>query len=117
MLRQYCSAIFTATSMATEPESEKNTVSSPAGVMSTSSCASLAAGSCVRPPNMTWLSTLTCSVSAASSTGWPWPWIAVHQEAIASSTRTRAPSRITVSEAPSAPTATTGARAAPPTGL
>ena len=54
MLRQYCNAILTATSTDTEPESLKNTESSPAGVMSTSSRASLAAGSWVSPPNITW---------------------------------------------------------------
>ncbi|CFR89450.1 Uncharacterised protein [Mycobacterium tuberculosis] len=43
--RQYCSAILAATSTDTEPESLKNTVSRPAGVMSTSSFASRAAGS------------------------------------------------------------------------
>jgi hypothetical protein len=52
-LRQYCSAIFTATSTDTDPESQTNTVSSPDGAMSTSSCANRAAGSWVSPPNMT----------------------------------------------------------------
>lgn len=108
-LRQYCSAIFTATSTDTDPESLKNTVSSPAGVMLTSSWASRAAGSWVSPPNMTWFMAASWSDSAASSTGWPWPWIAVHQELMASSARTSAPSRIRVSQAPRAPTATTGA--------
>ena len=69
MLRQYCSAIFAATSTDTEPESEKNTVSRPAGVMSTRSCASRAAGSWVRPPNMTWFMVCNWRVIAASSTG------------------------------------------------
>jgi hypothetical protein len=32
-LRQYCSAIFTATSTDIDPESQKNTVSNPDGVM------------------------------------------------------------------------------------
>ena len=117
MLRLYCSAILTATSTLTEPESEKKTVSRPAGVTSTRSCASRAAGSWVSPPNMTWFSTVNCSAIAASSTGWPWPWIAVHQEAIASSTRTWAPSRTTVSQAPWAPTATTGGIASAPIAL
>jgi hypothetical protein len=53
MLRQYCNAILTATSTDTEPESLKNTVSSPSGVICTSNWASRAAGSCVSPPNMT----------------------------------------------------------------
>jgi hypothetical protein len=53
-------------------------------------------------------------VIAASSTGWPWPWIAVHHEAIASSTSIRRPSWISVSQAPLAPTATTGGRDSAP---
>ena len=57
---------------------------------------------------MTWFITCNCRVIAASRAGWPCPWIAVHQEAIASNTRIWAPSWITVSQAPSAPTATTG---------
>ena len=72
-LRQYCSAILTATSTDTEPESLKNTVSRPAGVISTSSCASRAAGSWVSPPNMTWFMVASWRVIAASSTGWPCP--------------------------------------------
>ena len=108
-LRQYCSAIFTATSTDTDPESLKNTVSKPAGVISTSSCASRAAGSWVSPPNMTWFIAPSWVVSAASSTGWPCPWIAVHQELIASSTSIGLPSLTSVSQAPRAPTATTGA--------
>ena len=55
---------------------------------------------------------------AASSVGWPWPWIAVHHELIASSTSTGLPSAsagsITVSQAPCAPTATTGGKAPAP---
>jgi hypothetical protein len=56
---QYCSAIFAATSTATEPESQKKTCSSPAGVISTSRRASRTAGSWVRPPNM------TCAIRAS----------------------------------------------------
>ena len=114
MLRQYCNAILTATSTDTEPESLKNTVSSPSGVICTSSWASRAAGSCVSPPNMTWFIVASWPVIAASSTGWPWPWIAVHHEAIASSTSIRRPSSISVSQAPLAPTATTGGSASAP---
>src|ERR1700736_5992897 len=117
MLRQYCSAIFTATSTDTEPESLKNTVSSPAGVMSTSNCDSRAAGSCVSPPNITWFIVASWSVIARSSAGCPWPCIAVHHELIASRTSTCRPCRITVSKAPRAATATTGRNACAPTGL
>ena len=51
---------MTATLTDTEPESEKKTVSRPAGVTCTSSCASRAAGLCVRPPNMTWFMVPSC---------------------------------------------------------
>ena len=44
-----------ATSTDTEPESAKNTCSSPAGVISTSVRARSTAGACVSPPNITWL--------------------------------------------------------------
>ncbi|BDB42931.1 hypothetical protein IWGMT90018_33770 [Mycobacterium kiyosense] len=113
-LRQYCSAILTATSTDTDPESLKKTVSRPGGVISTSSCANRAAGSWVRPPNMTWFMVASWAVIAASRTGWPWPWIAVHHELIASSTSIGRPSRIRVSPAPRAATATTGGIASPP---
>ncbi len=76
--------------------------------MSTSSLASRAAGSWVRPPNMTWFIARSWVVSAASRTGWPCPWIAVHHELIASRASMGTPSRINVSQAPWAPTATTG---------
>ena len=48
-------AILTATSTPTEPESQRKTCSSPAGVISTSVVASSTAGSWVSPPNITWL--------------------------------------------------------------
>ncbi len=113
-LRWYCSAIFAATSTDTEPESEKNTVSRPAGVISTSSCASRAAGSCVRPPNITWFIRLSCRVIAASSTGCPCPCTAVHHELIASMTWTGRPSWMRVSMMPCASVATTAGKASAP---
>jgi hypothetical protein len=66
---QACSAIFTATSTATLPESLKNTRRSGSGVMRTSVSASPTAGSCVSPPNMTCEKRSTWACSAASSTG------------------------------------------------
>ena len=63
---------------------------------------------------MTWLIVASCAVIAASSTGWPCPWMAVHQELIASSASICLPSRTSVSQAPRAPTATTGGTASAP---
>ena len=68
--RWYCRHILIATSTETEPESARNTCSSPAGVISTSSRASSTAGPWVRPPNITWLIAPSWSRTAASSTGW-----------------------------------------------
>ena len=55
LLRQYCRHILIATSTDTEPESARNTCSSPAGVISTSSRARSTAAGWVRPPSITWL--------------------------------------------------------------
>ncbi len=57
---------------------------------------------------MTWFIVSSWPASAASSSGWPCPWMAVHQELIASSASIGLPSRISVSQAPRAATATTG---------
>jgi hypothetical protein len=51
--RQYCRHIFTATSTLTDPESHRNTCSSPSGDSSASRAHSRTAGSCVSPPNIT----------------------------------------------------------------
>ena len=75
-----CTAIFSATSTATEPESVKNTRVSGSGVIETSSSPSSTAGSCVSPPNITCAKRSTCACRAASSTGWRYPWIAAHQD-------------------------------------
>jgi hypothetical protein len=67
---------------------------------------------------MTWFICASCPVIAASSVGFPWPWMAVHHELIASTTSTGLSSSpagsMTVSQAPRAPTATTGGRASAP---
>ena len=66
---QYCIAILMATSTDTEPESAKNTVCKLRGVISTSFRARVTAGSCVRPPNMTWAISFSCAVTASFSAG------------------------------------------------
>ncbi len=81
---QYCSAIFTATSTDTEPESAKNTRVSEVGVISTSCRASRTAGSWVSPPNITCAIRSTWSRSARFRTGWAYPWIAAHHDDIPS---------------------------------
>jgi len=53
MAIQYWIAIFSATSTATEPESERKTWCSGAGVISTRRAASSTAGRWVKPPNIT----------------------------------------------------------------
>ena len=53
VLRQNCSAIFSATSTAIDPESAKNTRDRPPGAIAVSRVASGSAGSCARPPNIT----------------------------------------------------------------
>ena len=69
-----------ATSTDTDPESAKNTCSSPGGVISTSVRASSTAGAWVRPPNITWLMAPSWSRTAASRTGWAYPCTAAHHD-------------------------------------
>ena len=67
--RQYCRHILIATSTETEPESHRNTCSSPSGAIETSRSHSRTAGSCVRPPNITWLIRRNWRAAASSSAG------------------------------------------------
>jgi hypothetical protein len=52
-LSQNCTAIFIATSTATDPESAKKTRLSGPGSMTARRAASFSAGSCTSPPNIT----------------------------------------------------------------
>ena len=64
MLRQYCSAIFSATSTAVEPSSEKKMCSSAPGSTRRNRAASSSAGSCVNPAKITCSSLRACSAMA-----------------------------------------------------
>ena len=68
--RAYWSAILIATSTDTDPESARNTCSSPGGLISTSSSASSTAGAWVSPPNITWAMASSWVRTASSRTGW-----------------------------------------------
>ena len=105
--RQYCRHIFTATSTETEPESQRNACSSPSGASVTSRSARATAGSCVSPPNITWLIRPSWSRAAASSTGCRYPWIAAHQELMPSISSRPSASR---SRTPLADSTTSGSR-------
>ncbi len=69
LLSQYCTAIFMATSTATEPDSEKNTRSSP-GSAAASRRASVSAPWWTRPPNITWGIASSWLFTAAAMAGW-----------------------------------------------
>ena len=71
---------MTATSTLTEPESQRNTCSSPSGASAASRSARVTAGSCVSPPNITWLIRPSCSLAAASSAGCAYPCSAAHHD-------------------------------------
>ena len=68
-----------ATSTAVEPSSEKKTRSSPAGSTPTSSAASRAAGSCVKPAKITCSSVRACSAMASAMAGCACPCRFTHQ--------------------------------------
>ena len=87
--RWYCTAILSATSTLTEPESAKNTCSSPSGVDRDEPLGQVdrrlvgeAAEHHVRHRR-------PGACSAASSSGWRYPWIADHHDDIASMSRCR----------------------------
>ena len=84
--RWACSAIFSATSTDTEPESARKTCSSPSGEIETSLSASRTAGAWVSPPNMTCDIRPAWSASAASSSGTAYPCTADHHDAMPSTT-------------------------------
>ena len=75
----YCTAILQATSTEMEPESAKKTRSSPAGAIAASFSASATAGSCVKPPNITWQSFPDCRRIASTIAGWLCPCATHHQ--------------------------------------
>ena len=60
-----CSDSLMATSTAVEPSSEKKIFERPRGKRCTSSAASAAAGSCVKPAKITWSRRFACSVIAS----------------------------------------------------
>ena len=69
-LSQNCTAIFMATSTATEPDSEKNTRSRSPGSSAASRRASVSACSCTRPPNITCGIVGSWRSTAARMCGW-----------------------------------------------
>ncbi len=75
---QYWKAIFSATSTAVAPSSEKKTRVRPSGASSTSLRASSIAGAWVRPSSVACATRSSWSRIAASSVGWRWPWT-LHQ--------------------------------------
>src|SRR5439155_14656145 len=103
--RQYCRHILIATSTLTDPESHRNTWSSP--LRSTRRAQSRTAGSWVRPPNITWLMRPIWACTAASRAGCRYPWIAAHHELIPS---TSCRPSATVSRTPAAPVMISGSR-------
>ena len=83
-LAKACSDILIATSTAVDPLSEKNVRASPRGSRATSAAPSSAAGSCVKPANITWSSVRACAVIASTIAGWQWPWVVTHHDETAS---------------------------------
>ncbi len=67
---QYCTAIFIATSTATEPESLKKTWFKSPGARLASRPASVSAGSWVKPPNITCGMRSNCRATASRMWGW-----------------------------------------------
>jgi hypothetical protein len=84
---QYPSAIFNATSTAVDPESEKNTRVSAAGISRSSPAATASAGSWLQPAKMIWSSRSACAAIPAMIRGLRWPWVVTHQLEIASTIR------------------------------
>ncbi len=73
-----------ATSTAIDPESAKKTRVSPGGAMAESRAASVRAGSCARPPNITCGIAASCRSTASRMYGWLYPWQTLHHDAMPS---------------------------------
>ena len=77
---QYWKAILSAISTAADPDSEKNTRSSPGGAIPASRPASSAAAGWVSPSMVECPTRSSWSRIASSISGWPWPCTLHHRD-------------------------------------